>query len=84
MSWEVITAPAARKRIAKIPQPEKGRILSAITKLENGPLGDIKALEGSNNWCLRVGGWRIILSVDWTQKVFHVVRIDTRGDIYKH
>lgn len=56
MSWEVITAPAARKRIAKIPQPEKGSILSAITKLENGPLGDIKALEGSNNWRLRVGG----------------------------
>ena len=84
MSWEVIIAPAPRKRIAKIPQPEQGRILSAITKLENGPSGDIKPMKSSNNWRLRAGDWRIIVSVDWIKKVFHVVRIDTRGDIYKH
>ena len=84
MSWNVITAPSAKKRIAKIPQPEQGRILDAIAKLKDGPSGDMKALKGSNNWRLRVGSWRIIVSVDWMQKIFHVVRVDTRGDVYKH
>lgn len=84
MNWEVITATAAKKRIAKIPQPEQGRILSAITKLQEGLSGDMKPLKGSNNWRLRVGNWRIIVSIDWMQRVFHVVRVDTRGDIYKH
>ena len=84
MSWQVITAPIVRKRIAKIPQPEQGRILNAIAKLEDWPSGYIKALKGSNNWRMRVGDWRIIVSVDWMQRVLHVVRVDTRGDVCKH
>ena len=29
-AWEIILAPIAKKRLAKIPQPDRGRILTAI------------------------------------------------------
>ncbi|MBQ3652998.1 MAG: type II toxin-antitoxin system RelE/ParE family toxin [Synergistaceae bacterium] len=84
MSWEVITPPVVQKRIDRIPQSERGRILAAIGKLEDGLVGDIRPMKGSNKWRLRVGGWRIVMSVNWRERVINIVLVDTRGDVYKH
>lgn len=84
MSWQVDITSIAKKRIAKIPQPERCRILDAINRLEDGLVGDVKPLKGCEDWRLRVGGWRILLSVDLKQRIIKVEFIDTRGDIYKH
>lgn len=32
----------------------------------------------------RVGGWRILFTVDRDAKVLSVVTVDTRGQVYKH
>ena len=32
----------------------------------------------------RVGGWRILFSVDREAKVVHVLTVDTRGQVYRH
>ena len=82
--WQVALTDTAEKRIAKIPQPEKHRILIAIAKLQEGLIGDIKRMKASNDFRLRVGGWRIILSVDIPHRFILVKYVDTRGDVYKH
>ncbi len=84
MEWDVTIAPSVKKRIAKIPQPEKGRILTALARLNFGPEGDIRPLKGSSDYRLRVGGWRIILSIDSSRRLIEVEHIDVRGDIYKN
>ena len=83
MEWEILFAPVAKKRIAKIPQPERRRILVAIAKLHEGLNGDIKPLKGRDEWRLRVGGWRVIMSVDITERIITVKYVDVRGDVYK-
>jgi mRNA interferase RelE/StbE len=32
----------------------------------------------------RVGGWRILFTVDRDAKVIYVAAVDTRGQVYKH
>ncbi len=84
MEWEIVFAPVAKKRIAKIPQPERRRILVAIARLHEGLIGDIKPLKGRNEWRLRVGGWRVIMSVNMQERIITIKYVDVRGDVYKN
>lgn len=83
MSWEIEISPLAKKRISKIPQPEKRRILLAIANLKEGFTGDIKLLKGCKDWRLRVGKWRIIFSVNLPNRLISIEYIDVRGYVYK-
>jgi len=63
-------------------QPDKGRIVRALKKLqEEPPLGDITTLSGKDGYRLRVGGYRILFDV--TEMIIDVYTIAPRGQIYK-
>jgi mRNA interferase RelE/StbE len=83
--WRIIIAPVAEKRIEKIPNPDKRRILNAIDALYSGLSGDLKPLKGQheNEWRLRVGGWRVLMDIDITARLIVVKYVDPRGGIYK-
>jgi len=54
-------------------------------KIDTIPDGDIKRLEGQNIpplYRLRLGKYRIIYQIDNTSKIL-ILKIDTRGDVYK-
>ena len=81
MYKHIIKKPA-KKFIDRLPKPEKLRLVSAIERLPDGE--DIKPLKGHDDLLrLRVGGYRIIYSVDNGQLVVYVIDVDSRGDIYK-
>ena len=81
--WTVTLSPEAKKRLEKIPNPDRRRILTALDALHTGPSGDIKPLKGRSEWRLRVGGWRILLLIDEDLTKIRVASIDARGDVYK-
>jgi hypothetical protein len=54
--WKVVVAPVAKKRILKIPEPDRKCILTAVDALYSGLSGDIRPLTGREEWRLRVGG----------------------------
>lgn len=81
--WNIVIAPIAEKRIAKIPDPDRRRILGAIGALYSGLTGDIKPLKGRGEWRLRVGGWRVLMDIDIPARLILVKYVDSRGDIYK-
>ena len=81
--WRVIVAPVAKKRILKIPDPDRKRILAAVDALHSELSGDIRPLTGREEWRLRVGGWRILLNVDIPSRLVVVLLVDSRGDVYK-
>lgn len=54
------------------------RIISAIEKI---PQGDIKKLQGQQNFRLRVGNYRILFNKNGT--IINIFDIDNRGQIYK-
>lgn len=55
------------------------RLIHAICKL---PLeGDIKKLQGTNGFRLRVGNFRVLFDVNGT--IIDIIEIGNRGQIYK-
>ncbi len=64
---------------------DKKTALRIIKGIEEIPLGDIKRLEGNNIpplFRLRIGKYRIIYSYS-EKDCIQILKIDTRGDIYK-
>lgn len=56
-----------------------------IIAIESIPLGDIKKLKGNNVpplFRLRVGKYRVVYIVE-DNDIIKVIKIDTRGDVYK-
>lgn len=68
----------AIKFLQKQPSATSRRILQAINRL---PAGDVKKLQGSPHYRLRVGSYRIIF--DQMGKLLLIIKIDNRGQVYK-
>jgi mRNA interferase RelE/StbE len=45
----------------------------------SAPLADRPGIRKS-----RVGGWRVLFTVDREAKVIYILTVDTRGQVYKH
>lgn len=56
MNWTVVTDRDVLRRLARIPESERGRLVEAIEALEGGPeVGDVRRLAGRSGYRLRVG-----------------------------
>ena len=77
---EIMYKKSAAKYIKTLDKPTQKRMLQAIEQL---PKGDIKRLQGYQpiTYRLRVGGYRIIFTMD--EKQIIIKTVDVRGDIYK-
>ncbi|WP_298778301.1 type II toxin-antitoxin system RelE/ParE family toxin [uncultured Fretibacterium sp.] len=84
MNWTVVTDRDVLRRLARIPEPERGRLVEAIEALEGGPeAGDVRRLAGRSGYRLRVGRWRVLLDIYEDARTIHVTQVGPRGDIYK-
>ena len=85
--WQVLYRKKARKLLDRLPERQRNRIESAIENLRENPFdvkkSDIKKLEASENWRLRVGDWRIIYYLYDGRLLIEIIEIGSRGDIYK-
>jgi mRNA interferase RelE/StbE len=45
----------------------------------SAPLADRPGIRKS-----RVGGWRVLFTVDREAKVIYILTVDTRGQVYRH
>ena len=76
---------AAKKYIARMPEPQKSAVIEAIEGLKaEPPEGDVEPIEGQKKgrekWRLRIGGHRVLFKIQGdTVFVTHVV---PRGQAY--
>ncbi|MGA9109990.1 MAG: type II toxin-antitoxin system RelE family toxin [Smithella sp.] len=76
----------ALKIKVKMPRDIAKRIDAEIESIAVGPAkyeGDWKPLQGSPFWRLRIGGWRVICEIVKNKLIIYVLKIGSRGDIYK-
>ena len=77
---EIQITKTAVKDMKKLDVPTRNRILKGIYKL---PLGDVKRLQGYENYYrLRIGDFRIIYLFDGDKIIISAVL--PRGEAYKH
>ena len=87
MIYQVNVAHEAEKVLDRLDRLTEHRIRQRIVLLAeepfdprlSGPLTEREGLRKS-----RVGGWRVLFSVDRAAKVIYVLTVDTRGQVYKH
>jgi mRNA interferase RelE/StbE len=82
--WRVVIDSRARKDLRRIDPPTRQRILRAVARLAQGAelTGDVKRLQGSHEYRLRVGDWRVRFERDGQQLIITIVRVLPRGRAY--
>ena len=87
MNFHISVAREAEKVLDHLDRPTERRIRQRIILLAEDPFDprlSAPLTERDRMRKSRVGGWRILFTVDRTTKVIYVLTIETRGQVYKH
>ncbi|WP_018751153.1 type II toxin-antitoxin system RelE family toxin [Paenibacillus sanguinis] len=86
-SYNVEFSKAAFKTLSKLDVSTARRIVKAIEELKNAPFGNAQTrkMHGYNGdlYRLRVGDYRIIYEIQNHKLLIIIVKIGSRGDVYK-
>lgn len=84
--YTVMTTKLFDRRLSGLPVNLQKRIVGKILEVAKDPYApnnNLKKLQGTTGYRLRVGDWRIIYEVQDEKLVMLVLEIDARGGIYK-
>lgn len=84
--YRILLSKEAQKTLRKLPEHLRFRFSEIFLMLEEDPSCstlNIRKLKGSNLFRVRSGDWRIIFERRDIIKILYIVKIGTRGDIYK-
>ena len=77
----VVLENTAAKKLERTNEPLKSRIIEGLSGLnEEPPQGDIKKLQGRNDYRLRVGSYRVLFRIENNTVI--VTNIAPRGQAY--
>jgi len=84
VTYTVLVSPRARRELDELSTQLYQRITSKLIDLENDPRppGCVK-LTGREGWRVRVGDYRILYSIDDSNRVVLVEHIGHRSDVYR-
>ena len=84
MTFDVSYSSRSRKFLKKVDKILAKRLVEKIEKLmENPIIHDTKTVEGSKGlFRIRVGDYRILYKVDYSNNLIGVIKIDKRRRIY--
>jgi mRNA interferase RelE/StbE len=84
--YVVLIKKQAKKKLQSLNVSTRVKITEQIVMLGINPGDDaldIKKLQGSAEYRLRVGQWRVIFNRDDAIKIISIERVGARGDVYK-
>jgi mRNA-degrading endonuclease RelE of RelBE toxin-antitoxin system len=79
--WQVIAADRAQRSLARIPEPDRARLLRAIDEMAANPfVGDFLKLKGqAHSFRRRVGNRRIFFDTYPERHIVHITDIARRS-----
>lgn len=84
--YRILFSKEARREMLKLPPPIAARIREKLTLLAEDPYAqhnNVTKLQNRPGYRLRVGDWRVIYEVQGDELMILVIKIATRGDIYR-
>jgi len=85
MIWEVRISKQATRYLSRMEKKRSHTLQQMLKDFEQNPfVGDIKPIKGrAGTYRRRIGTYRIICSIDYEMHFVKILKIGTRGDIYK-
>lgn len=84
--FKIVFSKQAKKKIIKIPKKLALSIRKKINEIAKAPFNknaNVEKLQGVEGYRLRMGNWRVIYQVKEKEITIIVVKIETRGGVYK-
>ncbi len=82
MTYSVEWHPKVRKFLRKLPKDVSERIVLKVKEAQNDPFRYLEHYEGNDHYKLRVGDYRLLVDVDFKNKVVLVQVAGHRSNIY--
>jgi mRNA interferase RelE/StbE len=83
MSYEIRWTESSFKKLQKLDRPVQERIIGKLNEAALDPFVIAKKLMGVNLYSIRVGDYRIIVSIEKIKMVILVIDLGHRNKIYK-
>ncbi len=83
MNYKILWTEKSLKQLKKLDKPMQKRIIEKVDSISYDPFSHVTKLVGLDFYRLRVGDYRIIMTIENGKMVIFVLEIGHRGDIYK-
>ena len=83
MSFKLKWTETAVKSLKKFNKKDVERIVKKIERIKENPFRFIKKLKGLPFYSLRIGNFRVLMIIDFSNSVIFVVEVEHRKRIYK-
>jgi mRNA interferase RelE/StbE len=84
MTYKVMWTRKALHQLDKIDKEVQKRMIERIESVLDDPLSSVKRLKGFNLYSLRVGDYRMILSIENRVMIVIVLDVGHRSTVYKN
>ncbi len=84
MPYTPIWTEKALKNLKQLPQETAARIIAAVERTCDNPLGHLQQLQGSPYFKLRVGRYRVIVDLRKKAMIVYVIKVGKRGNVYNN
>jgi mRNA interferase RelE/StbE len=84
--YSILYSHAALKDLKGLPQDVAEKVVKSIKEISENPKTHVKKLKGSPNtplYSLRVGDYRVIMSIEGEKLVIFVIEVGHRSKIYR-
>ena len=83
MSYSIEWAPKSFKFLNKLPKEVAMRILKKLDSVKENPFRYLEHYKGEDVYKLRIGDYRMLIDIDFENKILTIQVFDKRGRIYK-
>ncbi len=84
--YSVIYTQAALKDLQKLPHEVAQKIYNAVKRIKDDPYSHVKKLKASPTipfYSLRVGEYRVVMTIESQQLVIFIIEVGHRSKIYR-
>ena len=82
MSYSVEWHPKVRKFLLKLPKEVSQRIILKVNEAQEDPFRYLEHYEGNDYYKLRIGDYRLLVDVDFQNRILFVQVIGHRRNVY--
>jgi len=84
MAWDIEWSRTTEKQLSKIDKKNAQKIVSRLDAITDNPYAHIEKLRGNDLYKLRVGSYRVIMTLQQQNMIIFIVETGHRSTVYRN